>query len=230
MIAIIGAMSEEVNAVKEYVNIQTEGTLLSLPYYVGTIDNKDVVLLQGGIGKVNTSIYLTMLFNQFNIDIVINVGSAGGLDRSQSVGDVVVASEVIHHDFDVTGFNYPLGQVPGIETLAFKCDEQLVQYASDILLTLDTNAQVGLIASGDQFICREDQVSTIKKNFTTALCCEMEAATVGHICYLFNKRFIITRSLSDVYGKGESDIQFDTYIQQASKNSAKLCYELICKI
>lgn len=231
MIAIIGAMEQEVTAVKEYMTIESQGSLLTLPYYVGKIADKSVVLLQGGIGKVNTSVYLTLLFNKFDlISTVINVGSAGGLNLNQSVGDVVIASEVVHHDFDVSAFNHPIGKVPGIDTVTFKCDPFLVQTTKEILHETGMTAHVGLIASGDQFICKKEQVDNIKSNFNEAQCSEMEAATVGHVCYLFNKKFIITRSLSDVFGKGDSHFQFDEYLDKASIASAKLCYELLCKI
>ena len=55
----------------------------------------------------------------------------------------------------------------------------------------------------------------------------MEASAIGHTCYKFGVPFIITRSLSDVYGHGESSIQFDEYLKIASENSAKLCVELV---
>lgn len=45
---------------------------------------------------------------------------------------------------------------------------------------------------------QETQVSKIKRDFSDALCSEMEAASVGHTCYKFGIPFIITRSLSDV--------------------------------
>ena len=70
-------------------------------------------------------------------------------------------------------------------------------------------------------------MAKINNVFTVALCSEMEAASVGHTCYKYNIPFIITRSLSDVFGKGDSSIQFDEYLKIASENSAKLCVELV---
>lgn len=231
MIAIIGAMEEEVAAVKEFMIVEKQSFLLALPYYIGTIEGKSVILIQGGIGKVNTATYLTMLLTKYEeIDIVINVGSAGGLDDNQSVGDVVIATEVAHHDVDVSAFNYEIGHVPGFDNKTFSCDEELVKIANEIIKDIGVNAHVGLIVSGDQFINSGEQVSKIKINFSKAKCGEMEAATIGQVCHLFNKRFIITRSLSDVFGKGDSDIQFDEYLEKASSSSAKLCQQLICKL
>lgn len=230
MIAIIGAMKEEVDAVKKHMVIKKEDHFLTLPYYIGEIENKEVILLQGGIGKVNTAVYLTMLLNQYpQVDIIINVGSAGGLKCNQKVGDVVIATEVIHHDMDVENFGYSRGQVPGFSVKSFSCDQKLVELAKNIISTKG-NVHMGVIVSGDQFICKEEQVNTIKEYFDDAMCCEMEAASIGHVCHLFKKKFIITRSISDVYGNGDSGVQFDEYLEKASHESALMCKELVCKI
>ncbi len=227
MIAIIGAMEQEVDAIKVYIENQSTQKLADKELIVGTIDGKNIILLQGGIGKVNTAVYTTLLFTNYpEIEYVINVGSAGGMHISQNVGDVVISSEVIHHDVDVTAFDYVLGQVPQMP-VSFKADNELLNKAKFALEKGNVNATVGLIVSGDQFIARQEQVEYIKSNFETALCAEMEAATIGQVCHMFNKKFIVTRSLSDVYNKGESSIQFDEYIKKASKDSANMCALLI---
>ena len=88
----------------------------------------------------------------------------------------------------------------------------------------------GLIVSGDQFVARKDQVDAIKEHFPDALCSEMEAATVAQVCTVFNKPFIIVRGLSDIFDKGSSSIQFDQYLKEAAKSSARMCYDLAQKL
>jgi adenosylhomocysteine nucleosidase len=229
MIGIIGAMEEEVNAIKELMVVKQSRNIQGYDFIEGTLANKDIVLVQGGIGKVNATISTTLLILNFDIDFVINIGSAGGLKLEQNVGDVVISSKVVHHDVDVTGFGRKIGEVPGLP-LYFEADEQLLNKVSEILKEKNISSYTGLIASGDQFICREDQVSMIKQNFPEAMCAEMEAASVAQTCYVFKKRFIITRSLSDVFNKGDSSIQFDEYLKKASQASANMCLELVKSI
>lgn len=229
MIGIIGAMEEEVAEIKAIMSVEEELENHGYLFYKGTINKKTVVLLQGGIGKVNAAIATTLLFQNFPIELVINVGSAGGLNMSQNVGDVVISSSVVHHDVDVTAFQRELGEVPGMPKY-FKADEVLLDTVKQILAEQNLTAHVGLIASGDQFIGRQDQVDYIRSHFQDAMCVEMEAAAIAQVCYVFNKKFIITRSLSDIFNKGENDIQFDEYLKKASKASAKMCYELITRL
>lgn len=227
MIGIIGAMEEEVAAIKAYMEVTATKKILDCIFYQGIIEDHEVVLLQGGIGKVNAAICTTLLLTNYKIDFVINVGSAGGLCLHQNVGDVIISNEVCQHDFDITAFpNRVIGEVPGFPP-RIKADPALVAQAKKILENLNLNHEVGLIVSGDQFIASPEATTRIKNNFTDAKCAEMEAAAVGQTCYKFGVSFIITRSLSDVFGKGDSSIQFDEYLQTASQASAKMCVALI---
>ena len=203
MIGIIGAMEEEVKALLDKTEDIHENKILDCVFYEGKIDNKQVVILQGGIGKVNSAICVTLLLTNYEI-----------------------SSHVAYHDVDLTAFGRPMGELPELPVF-IPADENLVNKAKDILHKMNIHENVGLIVSGDQFIAQEGQVSKIKKDFPNALCSEMEASAIGHTCYKFGVPFIITRSLSDVYGHGESSMQFDEYLKIASENSAKLCVELV---
>lgn len=227
MIGIIGAMEEEVAAIKEYMNIIDTKTILDCTFYQGTIENKEIVLLQGGVGKVNAAICTTLLLTNYKIDFVINIGSAGGLCLNQEVGDIVISDEVCQYDFDITAFaNRVLGEVPGLPP-KIKADQELIDKAKKVLENLKFNCEVGLIVSGDKFVADRNTVDYIKNNFKEAKCCEMEAAAIGQTCYKFNTKFIITRSLSDVFNKGDSAVQFDEYLNKAAKASALMCVALI---
>ena len=184
MIGIIGAMEEEVKALLDKTEDIHENKILDCVFYEGKIDNKQVVILQGGIGKVNSAICVTLLLTNYDIDYVINIGSAGGLKDYQNI--------------DLTAFGRPMGELPELPVF-IPADENLVNKAKDILHKMNIHENVGLIVSGDQFIAQEGQVSKIKKDFPNALCSEMEASAIGHTCYKFGVPFIITRSLSDVY-------------------------------
>lgn len=85
-IAVIGAMEEEVVALRESLQNAETVTIANSEYTTGTYDGKDVVLLKSGIGKVNAAMGTTILLHQFKPDVVINTGSAGGYDESLEVG------------------------------------------------------------------------------------------------------------------------------------------------
>ena len=91
----------------------------------------------------------------------------------------------------------------------FEADSKMIELAHQILEKNNQKAFIGVIASGDQFVYREDQVHSILKNIPDALCAEMEAASIAQICFIFKKPFLITIGISYVYNKGSNSIQFD---------------------
>lgn len=228
MIGIIGAMQEEVTALKALMEVKEEKAIHQIPFCLGTLANQNVVLMQSGIGKVNAAYSTTLLLEYFDVDALINIGSAGGLHLHENVGDVVIGREVCYYDVDVTP-DRVYGQVPGMP-VTFKADEKLDALVAEVLDELGIPHHCGLIVSGDQFVSREDQVNLIKKHFPEAMCVEMEAASIAQIAYLYQTPMIVLRSLSDIFGKGGNAVQFDEYLQVASRNSAKLCKAVVEKL
>ena len=220
-VAIIGAMEEEVMMLREQItNMQTQ-THAGFEYYSGQIEDKDVVLLRSGIGKVNAAISSTLLLEVYQPDVVINTGSAGGFHQDLDVGDVVISAQVCHHDVDVTPFGYALGQVPGMPA-CFLPDEALVAAAQKAIDELgEVSHMKGLIATGDRFMYNPDDVQATRDAFPEMIACEMEAAAVAQVCHVFAKPFVIIRSLSDIAGK-ENAVTFEQYLEKAATHSARV--------
>ncbi|MCA1056235.1 5'-methylthioadenosine/S-adenosylhomocysteine nucleosidase [Rossellomorea aquimaris] len=225
-IAIIGAMEEEVSLLRENItNPQTE-TIAGCEYTSGTMKGKEVILLRSGIGKVNAAMSTAVLLQHFKPDAIINTGSAGGFDPSLNVGDVVISTEVRHHDVDVTAFGYEYGQVPQLPA-AFTADEKLKNIAVDSVRELgDAQVVSGLIATGDSFMNDPARVDAIRDKFTGLQAVEMEAAAIAQVAHQFDVPFVIIRSLSDIAGK-ESDVSFDQYLEKAALHSAKMVMNIV---
>jgi len=225
MIAIIGAMSQEVAILKEAMNIKKTETRLHVEFTTGTIAGKEVVLLESGIGKVNVAVATTLLIELYPVEFVINTGSAGGIITDASVGDVVISTNVTYHDVDVTGFGYKRGQIPGLPEL-FNADEFLIKKVDEILTQTGVPHFKGSIVTGDAFVNRKEQIDKIISNFPNAVALEMEAAAVAQVCYIANIPFVVVRALSDIAGK-ESHISFEEFLPTAAKASSEMVIKLI---
>ncbi|ALC84898.1 5'-methylthioadenosine nucleosidase [Bacillus sp. FJAT-22090] len=228
-IAIIGAMEQEVELLRnEIENAQTE-IIANSEFTVGTYKDREVILLKSGIGKVNAAMTTTILLNQFKPDYVINTGSAGGYDPDLEVGAIVISNEVRHHDVDVTAFGYEIGQVPQLPP-AFKADTHLMQLAEEAVKEIgEHQAATGLIATGDIFMHNPEKVEIVRQNFPQMKACEMEAAAVAQVCHQFNVPFVVIRALSDIAGK-ESSISFDEFLPVAAKHSTEIVLNVIGKL
>ena len=97
-VAIVVAMEKELNLLLPLVNEPKELVIDGYRLYSGTINGMNVTIMQCGIGKVNAAIGTLTLLNNFNVDVVINTGVAGGADKSINVMDIVVATQIAYHD------------------------------------------------------------------------------------------------------------------------------------
>ena len=217
MIGIIGAMEEEVAILKDKLTDMNEISVAHVKFYRGKLNSKEVVLTQSGIGKVNVAISTTLLIEKFNPKLIINTGSAGALDESLSVGDMLISNDVVYHDVDATAFGYKLGQIPQMP-LEFKSDQELLK-SVETVINKNYNAKIGQIVSGDSFIGSVDQRLTIKRQFPEAMAVEMEATAIAQTCHQFHVPFIVTRAVSDL-ANGKADISFEEFLGEAKSSSS----------
>ena len=228
-IAVIGAMEEEVEALRSAIENPKTTVIANSEYTEGTYDGHDVVLLKSGIGKVNAAMSTTILLHHFKPEAVINTGSAGGFDQSLEVGAVVISDEVRHHDVDVTVFGYEMGQVPGLPA-AFLSDEKLRKVAEEAVKEVGQHQFAsGLIATGDSFMNDPARVESVRGHFPHMKASEMEAAAVAQVCHQFGVPFVVIRALSDIAGK-ESNISFDEFLPTAAKHSTEIVLRAISKL
>lgn len=227
-IGIIGAMEEEVKILRDAMTNKKVETIANSEFISGTLNGKEVILLRSGIGKVNAAMTTSILIQTYQPDYIINTGSAGGLNPELQVGDVVISTEVRHHDVDVTAFGYEYGQVPQLPP-AFKANQKLAEIAWKSSQELNVQTVKGLIATGDSFMNDPVRVEAIKDKFNDLQAVEMEAAAIAQVAYQFGVPFVIIRSLSDIAGK-ESDISFEQYLDQAAKNSADLVMKIVTNL
>ena len=225
-IGIIGAMEPEVAILKDAIANRQTHQYGGYTFYCGQIEQMDVVLVQSGIGKVAAAIATTLMITHFSPDGIINTGSAGGFDQALEVGDVVISSQLRHHDVDVTAFNYEIGQVPNMPA-AFIANRTLMDAAEKSVQQLgDVKVKTGLITTGDTFMCDPQAINKTRENFPTMMAVEMEGAAIAQTCYQLNTPFVVIRSLSDIAGK-ESPTSFEAYLEKASIYSSKMVMALL---
>lgn len=227
-IGIIGAMEQEVELLKNQLARCEKWEEAGAVFYAGEIGEHDVIVVQSGIGKVLAALTTTLLISHYEVEVVINTGSAGGIGTGLMIGDLVIADKVAYHDVDVTAFNYEYGQMAGMP-LYYECAEDLVEIAKNVAEKVDYQVRTGGIVSGDTFVHTSAQVEKIKSNFPDALANEMESTAIGQVAYQFQVPFVIVRVLSDTADEQASQ-DFDSFIKEAGKKSAQFVIELVQNI
>lgn len=221
-LGIIVAEDEEFFAIENIVKNISIKIIYDLEFLTGVINKSNIILVKSGVGKVNASRTTQILIDKFDVDYVLNVGSAGGVNESFNIGDIIIGTKVVQHDFDVSAFGREKGMVPDVGRF-FCSDEVLVNRLisfSDSSLVLRS----GIVASGDRFITDINVKDFICNEFG-ADCIEMEGAAVAQVCFLCRKPFVIIRSISDK-PNGSNNIDFDKFLRVASLNCAKIIDKL----
>lgn len=228
-IAILGAMDEEIALLKDQLTQLQEQQLHHLHCYLGELSGHQVIVLKCGIGKVASAVATTLVIEKFAPDAVINTGSAGGFDARLEVGDLVIGDSLLHHDADLTHFDYQPGQCAGMPA-RYHSDHRLLNAAERAAAEIEQIRCIrGLICSGDAFIGSDAAAERIKQQFSDAAATEMEGAAIAQACHLLNTPFLVIRSLSDIAGK-TSSVSFKSYLQQAAKHSAQLVMAMLVEL
>lgn len=229
-IGIIGAMDEEVAGLKQEMEITSTATIASMEFLEGTLLGKDVVIVRSGIGKVNAAVCAEILAGIFHVDAMINTGIAGSLNAKIDIGDIVISSDVLHHDMDATGFGYPLGQIPRMEVLSFTADDTLIQLAKEVCeqVNPEIHTHIGRVVSGDQFISDKAVKDRIIANFE-GYCTEMEGAAIAQTAYLNKIPFVILRAISDK-ADDSATVDYPTFEKKAIEHSVNLVKGMLGKL
>ncbi len=221
-IGIIFAMKEELDALKEYLEITNEYKIFELNFYEGIINNIKCILVESGVGKVNAARTTQILIDNMDVDCIFNIGVAGGLDQNLNILDVVIADKLVQHDFDITAFNHEKGYIPNVGKF-INCDEYLLNIATKV--NPDNTIKIGTIASGDIF-CTDINMSTkINKKFN-ALAVEMEGASIAQVCFLNHIPFLVIRSISDIPGKNNTMV-YEEFLTESSKKVASIMKKIL---
>ena len=144
-----------------------------------------------------------------------------------NVGDVVVSTDAVYHDFAVGAFGYPRGQVPGHDGIGFVSDPELRgRIIEAIKVTApEIGVHEGRVASGDQFIASRDVKNDIRDTFG-ALCTEMEGCAIAHTAERNGIPCVIVRYISD-NADDSATMDYAAFEKQAAHNSANILFSVI---
>jgi adenosylhomocysteine nucleosidase len=238
MIGIMAAMHEELNRIVAMLSDVTEEKVGHKLVTLGKLNNKKVVVVFSGWGKVAAASTSTMLIERYVISQLIFTGVAGGIQAHLNIGDIVIGTSFVQHDMDCAGvlgikrFEIPLlslTEIPSTKSLQEKSAQAAKDYldvnlADDVKKSELENLNItqpkihsGLIASGDQFISSQDKLDELQQALPDLLAVEMEGAAVAQVAYEYDLPFIVIRIISDK-ANDDSLIDFPLFIEEIASH------------
>lgn len=197
-----------------------------LVFHEGKLHGADAVALFSGVCKVNAAIAAQILIDVYGVDLIINAGTAGGMDPALDIFDTVIATETAYHDVAVhilTEFH------PWLETPFFASDERMVELSRRAAEKIEGPGRIfwGRMVTGESFIA-DDGRQAINDAFHP-LTVDMESAGVAHVCHVNRVPFIAIRTVTDNAAHSGSE-HFEENCQQASVIARDVTLALIREI
>jgi adenosylhomocysteine nucleosidase len=247
-IGILGAMPEEINGIVSLLKDKQKIEKGMRTYYVGTINDIEVVVVFSRWGKVASATTVTHLIVEFGITQLYFTGVAGSVSQDLAVGDIVVASSLVQHDMDarpiMKQFEIPLlGKIelyPPKELLdnsfckikKLESDKELLQLISleqqKMFSISNPKVFLGKIASGDKFFANSNEKESLLEVLPDVLCVEMEGAAVAQVCFEYEIPFVIIRTISDAANES-SHIDFKEFVGQVASKFGVAIIQVLLK-
>lgn len=222
MIACIAAMQPEMDALLDLCHEVKRIEHSSFTLFEATLDGQHVIIGLSGIGKVSAAAITSLIILTYQPSLIINIGSAGGLDAKLAVGDTVIATMCAYHDFDLRAFGHPMSYEQG--RYVFKPHPQLIEKMHGLS---HARLHFGPMVCGDQFINDEAIFQEMCARFTGVLATDMESTAIAHVASIHNTDWIIARAISDLVFNHDNHVAFDTFLALASVESAFLVKRII---
>jgi len=244
-LGILSAIPEELRHLEDRAD--GSETIAGLSFHKGRIEGRNAVFVETGIGKVNAALTATILAQRFGCQALIFGGVAGGIDPELGIGDVVVATKLVQHDYGalvdgridayqpgvppLPGFDRTPGyhMAAGLQEALRRRLEGMELPAVSAAVTGESARQArlhfGTIVSGDTFVNCGMTRQRLEREFA-ALAVEMEGAAVAQVAERFDLPWIVVRCLSDLAGV-DSHVNFPAFLPVAAQAAAKVVRQAV---
>ena len=225
-LGIIGAMDVEVATLMDHTQDAVLSERAGMRFCEGTLAGMPVVIAKCGVGKVSAGMCVQAMCDLYGVTHIVNTGVAGSLDAQIDIADLVVSTDALYYDVDVTPWGYEPGQLPGMDCLAFPADPTLrvaIEHTA-ALAAPDVRVFAGRVVSGDQFIASSQAKERLAQEFG-GMCCEMEGAAIAHACHVNGVPFAVVRAISDK-ADGSAEMAYPEFEASSAVRCAAVVEEL----
>ena len=163
--------------------------------YTGIYKDTPVSVMASGMGMPSMGIYSYELFNFYDVENIIRIGTAGAIDKDLHVKDIVIGMATCTNSSYGTQYNLPGTYAP---VASYELLEKAVHKAREMKL----NVKVGNIFSSDTFY--DDALSLADWQKMNVLAVEMEAAALYMNAARAGKNALCIVTISDCPFTGEA--------------------------
>lgn len=223
VMGVITAMPSELKGIVATMDKVEVKDIAGYIFNINNIEGNIIVGVCCGVGKVNAAVCTQVLIDTFKPNYIINSGTAGGTGEGVSLCDLVISTDLMHHDLlPRLLMKYP----PYHNT--FEADTKLIKLAEDVCAELCYTAHKGRIVSGEQFFTTMELRNRVINEFAP-YAVDMESAAIAHCAYRNSQPFVAIRCISDK-ADTESEATYLKYVETAADRAARVTMGIINKL
>ena len=174
-------------AEKYLTDVKLVNTVRNVLAYTGKYKGIEVTIMASGMGIPSIGIYSYELYNFYNVENIIRIGSAGAYSKDIDLYDVILASEA----YSESSF----AKVQGYDSDVTKASESLNKKIKEVALKTNKKISEGRIHSTDAFYAKKD-INDLYNN-KKCLCVEMESFALFYNALKLNKNAACLLTISD---------------------------------
>ena len=175
----------------------------------------DLTLARGGHGKTQFGIQTQHLLDHAKFDLVICAGAAGALAPEVKVGDLIVATRTIEHDYNLKFVKRPHPQFQGDARSIEQIQRLNLSYA-------DFTVHFGIMAGGDEDVIEASRGAELRE-LHDALAVAWEGVGGARAAAFSGVPYLEVRGATDT-ADHEAPVVFDVNLKIVMKNIALLLY------
>ena len=183
-------------AEKYLTDVKEFNSVRNMLGFTGKYKGKEISVMGGGMGMPSIGIYSYELYNFYDVDTIIRIGSAGGISDDVHMRDLVIGMGASTNSNYAAQYNLP-------GTIAPIADFEILREAVETAEKHGINVKVGNVLSSDTFYNADSTFNDRWKKMGI-LCVEMEAAALYLNAIKAHKKALCMLTISDHLYTGES--------------------------
>jgi len=206
-------------AEKYLENVKLVNKVRNIYAFTGTYKGKEITVMASGMGMPSIGIYSYELYNMYDVENIIRVGSAGSYSPNLNLYDVMLADSAYSESSYAKTQN-------GDESEVLYSDNYLNDIIKSTALEMNINLTTGRIHSSDVFY-RENNEWEKTRDEKGCLAVEMESFALFHNAKVSGKKATCIVTISDSFVTKEETTaeerqnSFNTMIELALSSALK---------
>jgi adenosylhomocysteine nucleosidase len=186
-ILLLGAFAQEIDGLRRQLDVEEVITGQDYKLYRGSYENRDILLVQTGMGKERAEIATKSVLARYPVTAVVSLGFAGGLNPELEIGDVVLCSTLYRKNG--SGQEDPKAE-------PYTSDADLISLASECPDDIEADCLIGSCVTVLELDTDPQKQQELAETYQADVV-EMESYWIAKIASDRGIPFIAVRAMSD---------------------------------